>query len=373
MTDASTEAGWWQASDGKWYPPETPRDAPDQPQTNGTEAPSPPARARKTPTLSDLANHGGRPSTPEPPRRTPTLRDLSGLADRGRPALGKPVDPADHEGHSAPPPEAPTVDQPAATDMEDPPASRWGPSVTEVAGVTEVIPPRTPRHAASGANGKPTPPARRARGARHAGDRGQPSALATTIVVVVIVGVAVWLGLLVAGIGNGPAKHSAAPPTVHHRLIGSTTTVPHARVTTPKATQYPLGVSVSVGNGSGAALADAAVRSYFLDTRATNGRVADPGQQFAATEIRVCAGTNGAPRGVSVSGFELVLPNGRTLPPVTGAPLGNPDLSQPVPLKPNACVDGYLSFEIPKGTSPTAVLYSNGTSPPVEWLLGQNG
>ena len=57
---------------------------------------------------------------------------------------------------------------------------------------------------------------------------------------------------------------------------------------------------------------------------------------------------------------------------MAGAPLGSPDLSQPVPLTANECVNGYLTFEIPKGTSPTAVLYSNASSGPVEWVLGQN-
>jgi hypothetical protein len=85
----------------------------------------------------------------------------------------------------------------------------------------------------------------------------------------------------------------------------------------------------------------------------------------ASADIKVCTSAS-TPAGTAVvpSFYSLRLSNGSSVPP--GAAVKSPALVL-TPLKPLKCVRGWLSFAVPKGATPAALVYTYGA--PIVWQL----
>jgi hypothetical protein len=85
----------------------------------------------------------------------------------------------------------------------------------------------------------------------------------------------------------------------------------------------------------------------------------------ASADVKVCTSPH-TPTGTMVvpSFYSLRLSNGSTVPP--GVAVKTPALVM-TPLGPLKCARGWLSFAVPKGASPAALVYTYGT--PIVWQL----
>jgi hypothetical protein len=85
----------------------------------------------------------------------------------------------------------------------------------------------------------------------------------------------------------------------------------------------------------------------------------------ASADIKVCTSSH-TPAGTMVvpSFYSLRLSNGSSVPP--GAAVKTPALVM-TPLGPLKCARGWLSFAVPKGASPAALVYTYGA--PIVWQL----
>ena len=85
----------------------------------------------------------------------------------------------------------------------------------------------------------------------------------------------------------------------------------------------------------------------------------------ASADIKVCTSPH-TPAGTMVipSFYSLRLSNGSRVPP--GNAVKSPALVM-TPLGPLKCVRGWLTFPVPKGASPAALVYTYGT--PIVWQL----
>jgi hypothetical protein len=89
-----------------------------------------------------------------------------------------------------------------------------------------------------------------------------------------------------------------------------------------------------------------------------------PGHDLAIAQVQVCAG----PAGVNVSLYPLgvyLLGQGQPV----GDPVGNaqtPALSQISSIEPNQCTTGYQTFDLVYGTTPSGVVFTDG-SQSYEW------
>ena len=86
----------------------------------------------------------------------------------------------------------------------------------------------------------------------------------------------------------------------------------------------------------------------------------------ASLDVKVCTSAH-TPPGTMVmpSFYSLRLSSGSTLEP--GASVKAPALGM-VPLGPRQCARGWLSFTVPRGATPTALVYTFGR--PIVWKLG---
>jgi hypothetical protein len=84
-----------------------------------------------------------------------------------------------------------------------------------------------------------------------------------------------------------------------------------------------------------------------------------------SADLKVCTSSH-TPTGTMVipSFYSLRLSNGSRVPP--GAAVKSPALKM-TPLGPLKCVRGWLSFPVPKGASPAALVYTYGA--PIVWQL----
>jgi len=362
--------------------------SPTPPPASGTPAREQRAEGPRhaAPSLAELAAGGW--TAPRAPRHAaPSLSDLAAVGER-RPEAAPP--PGDDEEtpvargaglrprHAARAEPDPDRRVPTLADLDVFAPQRWGPSTTELTGEVPVV--GRGRHAAPDATeraparetaaaprtDRPVPPDRR-RGRRAQGDAAPPR-IGAAIVLVVALGAVVWLAFALAGLGGAPAKRAATPTTLPP--AGSTpTTRAHSVVTAPPVRQVQVGQVVAFADSASTGIRQAAVQSYSVLTKANGGQLPDAGKQFVATELEVCAGAGGAPHGPSTSLFELVLPDGTMLTPLTSISAGNPSLSSGGSLRAGQCVSGYLTYEVDRGTTPVAVRYGAGNAVPVEWRL----
>jgi len=396
---------------------------------NGTHAPVPRSvdhtdgedrRPRHAPTLADLAHLSGGVGPARTPaharrRSAPSLSDLALLTSARTaepPALVSPPRAPSSAGTLPPPPApAPLPPPPAPASLPPPPADepsngtrrgpsladleavrpkRWGPRPADLTGEVPVAPPepKRPSHAAPDPGaadgdaavavtlGGPRPGT-----ARHAArDPAAPPRLGAALVLVVLIGVVVWIGFLVAGLGGGgraPARQTAAAPPPAGTAPAATSSPSHTATTaapsTPAVHRVPAATLVDVDGEASTGISRAAVQSFSVTNRGTDGRVADPGHKFVAVEIEVCSGPAGAPHGPSASLFQLVMADGSTGTPVPGLAVGTPNLLTQAGLRGGQCLTGYVGYEVSTSATPVAVTYSISGSTPVEWNLGASG
>lgn len=89
------------------------------------------------------------------------------------------------------------------------------------------------------------------------------------------------------------------------------------------------------------------------------------GSGHVSVDVKVCTSAHTPPGTMVVPSFySLWLSNGSRLIP--GSAVKSPGLGM-VPLGPKQCARGWLSFAVPKGAKPAALVYSYGK--PIVWKL----
>lgn len=91
----------------------------------------------------------------------------------------------------------------------------------------------------------------------------------------------------------------------------------------------------------------------------------DPGMEYGAIEVEICAGRRGAPR-VTPDGFSVELPDGTRRGRSRFGPR-EPALAE-ASLGPGECVRGWVSFEVPTNERPVHVVFSGSSV--VRWGAG---
>lgn len=91
----------------------------------------------------------------------------------------------------------------------------------------------------------------------------------------------------------------------------------------------------------------------------------DPGMEYGAVEVEICAGRRGAPR-VTPDGFSVELPDGTRRGRSRFGPR-EPALAE-ANLGPDECVRGWVSFEVPANERPVHVVFSGSSV--VRWGAG---
>lgn len=106
------------------------------------------------------------------------------------------------------------------------------------------------------------------------------------------------------------------------------------------------------------------VSSLSESSAATNMLTGQPspapgGKQFAMAQVQECAGPSGSRYDLNAVQFTVGLPGGSTVRPT---PLvGEKPVLQPATsLAANACVSGFVTFEVPAGVRPVSVRYDAG-------------
>lgn len=91
----------------------------------------------------------------------------------------------------------------------------------------------------------------------------------------------------------------------------------------------------------------------------------DAGNEFAAVEVEICAGARGARR-VTAESVALELPDGTR----RGRSFFGPkEPALPTArLEPNACVRGWVNFEVPKGQRASHVVFEGSST--ARWVVG---
>lgn len=143
MSDTSQGPGWWQASDGKWYPPA-------QADTGSSPA-TPPASDSPSPSVASpetSATAGSEPETPSEPLPPPGQGDVP-FNPKATQVIQRPVLPPEPPGASAPPVSTPTVGTP--------PVSGPG-AASNHAAVPAASPPAFPGADPTGGQGAAAPP-----------------------------------------------------------------------------------------------------------------------------------------------------------------------------------------------------------------------
>jgi hypothetical protein len=103
-------------------------------------------------------------------------------------------------------------------------------------------------------------------------------------------------------------------------------------------------------------------------TPSSNFEKPEAGKEFAAADVRVCAGPAGSQHGPSDVLFQLVFADGATVAPTFM--LGRqPDLGSISALGANQCARGFVTYQIASGTAPVAVRYQAGLFRNYDWDL----
>ena len=134
--------------------------------------------------------------------------------------------------------------------------------------------------------------------------------------------------------------------------------------TTTRPTDYALGSTLTVTPG------DHKVTVYAYRSPVTsNNRFTQPeaGFTFAAVEVQQCAGPSGDRFGPNRFDWELAMPDNSRLDPAFSTVV-EPELGSS-PLGPGDCIRGWISFEVPTGTTPRHVVYNEVTTGAAKWRV----
>lgn len=146
--------------------------------------------------------------------------------------------------------------------------------------------------------------------------------------------------------------------------LNPTTTTTRALVTTTtRPADYPLGSTLTVTPG------DHKITVYtYRSPVSSDNRFIQPksGFVFASVDIQHCAGPTGDRLGPNRFDWELAMPDNTRLRP--GSTVVEPQLGAS-PLGPNDCIRGWVSFEVPSGSTPRHVVYNEVTSGGAKWRV----
>lgn len=126
--------------------------------------------------------------------------------------------------------------------------------------------------------------------------------------------------------------------------------------TTPHV--VPFDRSIRVPSADLPGVASVTVYSLSYPVRDSSGqRDQTPGKEYAAVDVRECAGPSGSQNGPDLLSFELLFPDGDSVGVLGIGTSKGPNLDRVDGFGDNQCVRGYVTFEIAKGTFPNAVQY----------------
>jgi prepilin-type processing-associated H-X9-DG protein len=134
-----------------------------------------------------------------------------------------------------------------------------------------------------------------------------------------------------------------------------------------------LGQTVTVSNPiDGDGIRTVTVYSVAYPTDDARGQPdATPGKQYAAADIRVCAGSSGSENGTpqTLGSFNLLFADGHSTGFTPTFVPKQPALGSFNSIPANGCVRGFLMFEIASGTKPTRAQYWPAPFHNYEWTL----
>jgi hypothetical protein len=98
--------------------------------------------------------------------------------------------------------------------------------------------------------------------------------------------------------------------------------------------------------------------------------VPEAGEEFAAADVKVCAGASGSQLGPNQLPFSVVFADGQQVPATFGE-VRKPYLGNVVSLAANQCAKGYVPFEIAKAARPQSV--DLAALPSYRWIIPPAG
>jgi hypothetical protein len=179
-------------------------------------------------------------------------------------------------------------------------------------------------------------------------------------------------GLATAGLVIGIVGLFGAAPLI--ALIANYGTAVHqvnAELQVPGTvpTNSRMGASVSVADPGATGITDVAVKSLVFPVIPDPSTPApNAGEEYAVADVQVCAGPGGSQSGSDTQDYLLEFSGGQSVQ-IAGIPVKSPDLGTISGLAANACVSGYLSFEITIGASPSYVAYQPGLVHQYRWRI----
>lgn len=95
---------------------------------------------------------------------------------------------------------------------------------------------------------------------------------------------------------------------------------------------------------------------------------ADRGNQFDVADVQMCASASGSSLSDSFIFWDLKLADG-TEEPWSSQIVKAPDLSDSSTIPPNGCVRGFVSFEVPAGSTPQQVIFRPSVIQTYQWTV----
>ena len=123
------------------------------------------------------------------------------------------------------------------------------------------------------------------------------------------------------------------------------------QATTPKA--FPLGATANISAADVPGIKSVTVYSIKYPVKSDGQPDFTRGKEYAAVDIRVCAGNAGSQDGPDLFLLDLLFPGQTTVSSDSFDQTLQPSLSSIHGIGANACVRGYASFEIAKGRHPS--------------------
>ena len=131
----------------------------------------------------------------------------------------------------------------------------------------------------------------------------------------------------------------------------------------------PVGTTLPIDSPFNQDLASVRVASVTYPVEATGTSVVPaPGTGFAVADVFLCADSNGVTDGIDNGddSFELTLTDGDIVDP--GEDVRAPGVDSLRTIAPNACAEGFVTFEVPEGAAIHSISYL-GAVRRFEWVL----
>ncbi len=349
MSDTQQGPGWWQASDGKWYPPDpspsgVPTSSPgSDPASAGTSDSVSPGEPAPTPT--------GGPAAPDPtpvggPAPTPTSDPAPAPVDGPAtpplaPPVGGPAPAPAGAGYQAPPPAGYGYPQGPAPTGSYPPGYA-GPQTTSGLAITSLIL-SIVWIGGLGSIAAVILAIVALRRIRAAGGRIGGRGLSIAGLIIGIVGIlgAILVWSLVAFVGS-TSQNSTVP-------VGQTINV---------SKSFSLGISTMTVNS---------VSTFDGRLSKASSAQLPLGDKFVVANVQVCAGPSGSKTGVFNSLFWLTLSDGQHATGLTSIDR-SPNLDGRS-ISANSCRQGYVTFEVISSVHVNSISYHGFPLSTFTWTL----